>query len=101
VACQIVWSDSALDRIIEFLDFIAEENPEAAQRVIAQLFNRVGVLAEQPRAGRRLSEDSDPDLHRFVAGKYIVVYRLQEARQTVTIVAVRHSRERSLPQEEA
>lgn len=100
MAYQILWSDSALERVTEFLDFIAEDNPPAAQRVAADLFRRTGVLAEQPRLGRVLSEGINPDLRRLVIGRYVVVYRVQEARQTVTIVAVRHSRERSLPGEE-
>lgn len=96
---QILWSDSALERITEFMDFIAEDNPAAAKRVIEDLRQRVGALAEHPRLGRPLSEGIDPDLRRLIVGKYIVVYRVQESRQTIDIVAVRHSRERSLPQE--
>ena len=32
MAYQILWSDSAMERSTEFLDFIAEEKPAAAQR---------------------------------------------------------------------
>jgi toxin ParE1/3/4 len=86
--------------MIEFLDFIAEENPAAAKRVIANLSQRVGNLADQPRLGRPLSEGIDPDLRRLVVGKYVVLYRIQETRQVIDIVGVRHSRERSLPGED-
>lgn len=96
---RILWSDSALKRITEFMDFIAEDNPAAAKRVIEDLRQRVGALAEHPRLGRPLSEGIDPDLRRLIVGKYVVVYRVQETRRTIDIVAVRHSRERSLPQE--
>ncbi len=96
---QILWSDSALERITEFLDFIAEDNPPAAQRVVADLFRRIGVLVEQPRSGRPLSEGINPDLRRLVIGNYVIAYRIQETQQTVTIVAVRHSRERPLAEE--
>jgi toxin ParE1/3/4 len=74
VAFQIVWSDSALERITQFLDFMSEENPEAARRTVEDLFARVKVLAEQPRLGRRLTEGIDPDLRRLIVGNYIVVY---------------------------
>jgi toxin ParE1/3/4 len=100
VSFRILWSDSALERITEFLDFIAEDNPAAAKRVVENLRQRVGILAEQPRLGRPISEGIDPDLRRLVVGKYIVVYRIQEARRIIDVVAVRHSRERSLPQED-
>jgi toxin ParE1/3/4 len=100
VSFQILWSDSALERITEFLDFIAEDNPAAARRAVADLFRRVETLVEQPHLGRLLSEGIDPDLRRLVVGKYMVVYRIQETRRTITIVAVRHSRQRPLTEEE-
>ena len=96
---EILWSESALERITEFLDFIAEDNPAAAKRVIEDLRQRVGALAEHPRLGRPLSEGIDPGLRRLVVGKYVVVYRVQESRRAIDIVAIRHSRERSLPEE--
>jgi toxin ParE1/3/4 len=99
VSYRILWSDSALERITEFMDFIAEDNPAAAKRVVEDLRQRVGALAEHPRLGRPLSEGIDPDLRRLIVGKYVVVYRVQESRQIVDIIAIRHSRERSLPQE--
>jgi toxin ParE1/3/4 len=89
-----------LDRTAEFFDFIAEDNPAAARRVVQDLFDRVQALAEHPLLGRRLSRDVDSSLRRLVVGSYIVIYQVNKARKKVHIVAVRHSRERSLPQEE-
>jgi plasmid stabilization system protein ParE len=87
-------------RVAEFLDFIAKDNPAAARRVIQDLFDRVAVLGEQPRMGRRLSAAADLEVRRLVARKYVVVYQVHEARKTITIVAARHSRERPLAEEE-
>jgi addiction module RelE/StbE family toxin len=100
VSYRIVWSDSALDRVTEFLDFIAEDNPSAARRVVQDLFDRVEALADHPHLGRRLLEGVDPSLRRIVIGSYIVVYEALEARKTISIVAVRHHRQKLLPQEE-
>ena len=97
---RVLWSNSALERATEFLDFIAEENPAAARRVVQDLFDRVDTLSEHPLLGRRLSDEVDPSLHRLVVGSYIVVYQVNEARQTIWVVAVRHYRQRPLPQEE-
>jgi toxin ParE1/3/4 len=100
VSYQILWSDSALERVAVFLDFIAEENPPAARRVIEDLFRRTEILAEQPRLGRPLTDDIHSDLRRLVIGKYVLVYRILETQRTITILAIRHSRERSLPGED-
>jgi toxin ParE1/3/4 len=101
VAYRIVWSDSARERIAEFVEFIAEDNPDAAKRVIEDLRRRIQVLSEQPRMGRPLARDIDSALRRLIAGQYIVVYRIEEPQQIITIVAIRHSRQRSLREEEA
>jgi toxin ParE1/3/4 len=99
VAFQILWSDSAQERLFETLDFIAEENPEAAKRVSEDILRRLEALAEHPRLGRRLREGIDPDLRRFLVGNYIVVYQVREASETIFIVGFRHSRQRQLPEE--
>lgn len=96
---RVLWSDSALDRAAELFDFIAEESPTAARRVINDLFDRVEVLSEHPQLGRRLSEGIDSALRRLVVGSYVAVYQVEESTQTINVVAVRHFRERSLPEE--
>jgi plasmid stabilization system protein ParE len=100
VAYRILWSDSALERTAEFFDFIAEDNPAAARRTVQGLFDRVQALAEHPLLGRRLSQDIDSNLRRLVVGSYVVIYQVNKARKKVDIVAVRHHRQRPLPQEE-
>jgi toxin ParE1/3/4 len=99
VTYSIAWSDSALDRVTQFLDFIAEENPAAAKRVIEDLFDRVQALADHPHLGRSLLEGIDPSLRRIVIGNYVVVYQVIEVRASISIVAVRHSKQKPLPQE--
>lgn len=97
---RVLWSESALDRAAELFDFIAEENPAAATRVIQDLFDRVEAVCEHPRLGRRLSEHVDDSVRRLVIGNYVVVYQIEETSQVITILGVRHSRERYLPGEE-
>jgi toxin ParE1/3/4 len=100
LAYRVLWSDSAQERITKIFDFIAEKNPTVARRVVEDLLDRVEALAAHPRLGRPLSDEMEVDLRRLVLGDYVIVYRLQETRQTVLIIAVRHHRERSLPGEE-
>ena len=100
MAYQIVWSASASERIGEILDFIAEDNPAAARQVVQRLLDRIEALTDLPRLGRPLVDDVEPDLRRLVVGDYVVIYRVDEARQTVFVSAIRHFRQRSLRGEE-
>ena len=97
---RVQWSASGLDRLIGILDFIAQDNPTAARQVVDDLLARVEVLAEHPRVGPIFSEDSGPDLRRLILGQYIVIYQIQEAKQLVSVIAVRHSRQRPLKKED-
>lgn len=95
---RITWSESALERMEEILDFL--EDAPAARRAAADLFSRVLVLADHPRLGRPLDDEVEPDLRRLVLGDYVLVYRIEERTQTISIAAVRHVRQRSLRGEE-
>lgn len=97
---QIAWSDSALERFQELLDFIAEENPAAARRMVEDLRDRLRALADLPRLGHPLADDVDPGLRRLALGNYVLLYRIHEPSQTVTIASIRHFRQRSLAGEE-
>ncbi len=94
------WSASGLDRLIEILDFIAKDSPPAARRVVDDLLARVEVLAEYPRIGPVFSTESGPDLRRLILDEYVVVYQVQEAKGRVSVIAVRHSRQRPLTMED-
>ncbi len=96
----VQWSASGLDRLIKILDFIAKDSPPAARQVVDDLLARVEVLAEHPRIGPVFSEESGPDLRRLILGKFIVVYQVQEPERTVSVIAVRHSRQRPLTMED-
>jgi plasmid stabilization system protein ParE len=95
---RIVWSESALERMEEILDFL--EDAPAARRVAADLSSRIQALAEHPRLGRPLDDEVEPDLRRLVLGDCVLVYRIEERTKTVSIAAVRHFRQRSLRGEE-
>jgi plasmid stabilization system protein ParE len=53
---NILWTAHATNCLVEIEDFIALDNPVAAQRWTQQLIQRTEVLAEHPHAGRNLPE---------------------------------------------
>ena len=96
----VQWSASALDRLIEILDFIAQENPKAASRTVDEILERVEILAEFPRMGPAFSEESGPDLRKLILDDYLVVYQVRQGKRVVSVIAVRHSRQRPLTLED-
>lgn len=94
---KVVWSPLALERAEEIADYIAEDNVEAARIFLIDIFAAVGRLRSFPQSGRAVPEVNRSDIREILFKKYRVVYRI--ARQQVSILTVRHGKQR-LPLEE-
>lgn len=55
--------------------FIAQDNLDAARRLLANIRQQCDRLAEFPNMGR-LWEELNPPLRSFPVGKYLIFYRL-------------------------
>lgn len=77
---------AALDDLTAIVDYIAQDNPKAAERFSERLLGKLGLLAHSPQLG------SVCPYHRktrqLVYGKYIVYYTVH--RTDVVIRAVVH-----------
>ncbi len=67
--------------------FIAQDNPEAADRFLRVVVSRFPMLATMPKAGRQRDELS-VRLRSFPVGNYVIFYRLME--NGIEIVRVLH-----------
>lgn len=74
----------------EIHDFIAEDNPAAAERFIESLEARCLALIDMPNMGRR-REELAPDLRSITEGNYVILY-LGTA-NGIYIVRVLHSKQ--------
>lgn len=93
---QVRWSRTALQRMVVLPDFIAARESAAAVRVIDDLFDRVGILAEQPGLGRAFPGSPDASIRQMNFDKYRVTYHVDDARQAVTVLTVQHTREEAV-----
>lgn len=85
------WLNAALADLRAIKDYIAEENPQAANRVIASIREETIVLLKQPNIGRigRISDTRELVISQY---PYIVAYREQSGE--VEILAVVHTSRR-------
>ncbi len=88
---RLRWLTQALADLREIHNYIAQDNPEAAQRVIARIREEVTVLSAQPELGRpgRL-----PGTREFIVQQYpyFVAYRIQ--RDEIQLLLVVHTSRR-------
>ena len=75
-----------LDGIWDYVG-IESDRPLAASRLIEMLYEKFSFLAENPQLGESRPDLGD-DLRGFVAGRYLIVYRVRN--KVVEVVRVVH-----------
>jgi len=90
-----VFSAEALSDLQRLHDFIAEQNPSAAQHAASELLDGIHGLRRFPRMGKRVGiapEQLAPEeIRDWFTGHYIVRYLLLENR--IVILRVWHGKE--------
>jgi toxin ParE1/3/4 len=91
VPVEIVWSALARTRLREIRAFVAQDKPEAAERLALRIVAIVEALRNHPYLGR---VGIEPEIRELVIGgtPHIVLYRVQGRR--VTIDTIWHAAQR-------
>ena len=93
---NIVWSEDALANLDALVDWIAREAGDGfAVEWATGVFDRVGILASHPFAGRRVSELSNDDFRELLYRSLRIIYHT--APEACTRLAVRHARQHIAP----
>ena len=90
---EIIWTEPALDDLDAIGDYIAIEDPVAAQRLVRRVFRHVEQLEAHPRSGSQPPELSGSRYRQIIEPPCRVFYRYDGER--VLILHVMRS-ERSL-----
>jgi len=72
---EIVWTEPALDDLEEIANYIALDKLSAAQRLVQKIFNRVELLRQSPKSGRKVPELSRSKYKEAIVGPCRIFYR--------------------------
>jgi toxin ParE1/3/4 len=86
----LVWTQPALDSLLEIVQHIQADNPTAAHRFAEQIMNKVSRLADFPASGRIVPELPGSGLREIIVGNYRIIYRAAKRPPRVEILTVRH-----------
>lgn len=53
---EVIWTEPALNDLDAIADYIALDDPQAAQRLVQAVFRHVALLAEHPESGSKPHE---------------------------------------------
>lgn len=85
---KIVWTEPARQDLREIFEYIAEENPNAARALLAEIRKLAGSLADNPELGRLGRVEGSRELV-LTGTQYVLPYRVKE--QWIQILAVFHA----------
>lgn len=88
---EVIWTNQALNKVKEFIDYIARDSVEIAEKWAENLISETDRLILQPRSGRRVPEFRDENLREIISGNYRIIYRIKK--DAVYIQTVRHVRQ--------
>ena len=87
-------TDTAMAAITAQASYIAQDThaPLGAQRWVDRVWEAVDSLREFPRRAARAEEDEyvDYEVRELVVGSHLVLFRIDDERETVFVIGLRH-----------
>lgn len=90
----VVWTATALGHLGALRQYISQDSPFYAERMMQRILARAPQLAAFPESGRMVPEVGRPEIREVIEGPYRVIYRLLSDR--IEVLAVVHGRQGSL-----
>ncbi|MBX3229536.1 MAG: type II toxin-antitoxin system RelE/ParE family toxin [Labilithrix sp.] len=78
VPVSIEWTERAVADLRAIDDYIAADNPAAAERWVGRLIAKAEAAARLPMAGRVVPEKGRTDIREVFLRTYRIVYRVRE-----------------------
>jgi len=87
---KIIWTNLALDDLRAIYDYVAQDSPKYADRLMDRIIERVGVLEQHPKIGRKVPEFDNELIRELIEGNYRIIYRINSEIE-IGITRVHHA----------
>lgn len=88
---KIVWSPLAVERATEVAEYIALDNPIAAQNWVYEVFEKVKLLSSSPEMGRVVPEVGRNEIRELLFVNYRILYRIEN--DSISVLTIRHCKQ--------
>ena len=86
---EIRWTEEAERWLKDIYDYIAQDNPAAAEEVVSGIYQRAQILLEFPEIGYKYRSEPEGDIRILLYGHYRIAY-LIKGKDHVAILGVFH-----------
>ena len=73
----IIWTDEALNSLLDIGSYIAQDNPKRAKSFTTELYERSDQLKTHPRSGRPVPEDPFELSLEIIHKNYRIIYEIK------------------------
>ena len=71
---EITWTEEAERWLRDIYDYIAQDNPDAAMKVVEGIYERAQILATFPQIGHKYREEAEGEIRILLYGHYRIAY---------------------------
>lgn len=82
------WTEEAVRWLHDIFNYIADDNPEAARKVVAGIYDQAQMLKTFPHIGYKYKDDPNGEIRILVYGHYRIAYLIEH--EAVEILGVFH-----------
>lgn len=86
---EIRWTEEAHRWLRDIHDYIAADNPAAAQRVVSGIYDKAQMLRSFPEIGQRYRAEAEGEIRILLYGHYRIAYLLKSP-SSIDILGVFH-----------
>lgn len=86
---EIRWTEEAHRWLRDIFDYIATDNPDAAQKVVAGIYEKAQVVRQFPEIGYKYRSETDGQIRILLYGHYRIAYLIKASNQ-IDILGVFH-----------
>ncbi|MBW2097117.1 MAG: type II toxin-antitoxin system RelE/ParE family toxin [Deltaproteobacteria bacterium] len=87
---RIRWTSEAEAWLKEIHDYIAEDNPSAAAKVVEEIHEKAQMLCQFPDMGYRYRSEDEGEIRIMLYGHYRIVYLRREDEELIDVLGVFH-----------
>jgi len=86
---NINWTDEASFWLKDINDYIAQENPKIAKKVVNEIFTKTQILSSFPKLGYPYEDNTNNEIRILLYGHYRIAYLIKDT-ETIDILGVFH-----------
>jgi len=86
---NINWTDEAQFWLKDIYDYIAQDNPRIAKKVVGEIYQKVQILKSFSEIGYLYENNEDKEIRILLYGHYRIAYLIKD-KNTIDILGVFH-----------